>query len=137
MQITCFAHGYNYEQIILKCSTEDKKLSPETVADRFNYCREVCMIALDDCYVNEEKIDRKRTTVKINECKIRRRKFKRRTVVEALWVLGMIVRGKSENFRIKICPNNKCDQETLIKLIKNISSQEQRYIQICGRVILI
>lgn len=56
--------------------------------------------------------------MEIDECKIGLRKYKRGRVVEGSWVLGMIVCGKLENFRIEICPNIKRDQETLIELVK-------------------
>lgn len=43
-----FAMNFNFEQTIRECSIIDnQQISSETVADRFSFCREICMISLD------------------------------------------------------------------------------------------
>ena len=39
-------------------------------------------------------------------------------MVEGSWILGFIVSGDCESFRLEICPDNKRDAATLIPLIK-------------------
>lgn len=115
----CFSWRFSYKQTIQECSLiDDQKLSPESISDRFSYCRELCMIALDESFSNEGKIGGPGVVIEIDECKIGKRKYERGRVVEESWILGMIVRGEPDKYRLEICPDNKRDQSTLLNLIK-------------------
>ena len=56
--------------------------------------------------------------VEIDETKLGRRKYQRGRLVEGVWIIGMIERGDRRKYRIEICPENKCDAQTLIQNIK-------------------
>lgn len=56
--------------------------------------------------------------MEVDECKIGRRKYERGRIVEGSWIFGMIVRGQSTDYRLEICPDNKRDATTLLKIIK-------------------
>ncbi|XP_043478507.1 uncharacterized protein LOC122508906 [Leptopilina heterotoma] len=120
MMVTyCFSVSFDFQQTIRESSiVEGQNISSETIADRFSFCREVCMIALDEHFLEEGQIGGVGEIVEIDECKIGRRKFERGQVVEGSWILGMIHRGHSFNYRLEICPDNKRDKTTLINLIK-------------------
>lgn len=114
-----FAVNLNFEQTIRESSiVEGQEISSETVSDRFSYCREVCMVALDQKFEDEGQIGGVGEIVEIDECKIGRRIYERGRVVEGSWILGMIHRGHAHNYRLEICPDNKRDKNTLIDLIK-------------------
>lgn len=85
MRLTyCFVRGYiSYEQTIMfRSRKKNQKLSSETVADRFNYCRKVYMIAFDYCIVEDGKIGGVGIIIEIDECKIGRRKYESERVVK-------------------------------------------------------
>lgn len=114
-----FAVNFTFNQTLRESSIlEGQQLSRETVADRFSYCREICIVALDQQLEEEGQIGGIGEIVEIDECKIGRRKFERGRVVEGSWILGMIHRGHPSKYRLEICPNNKRDKTTLINLIK-------------------
>ena len=47
-----FARRFTFEQVRHECSiVEGQTVSPETVADRFSFCIEVCTLALDKNYI--------------------------------------------------------------------------------------
>jgi len=115
----CFSVNMTFEQTIRESSICDgQQISRETVADRFSFCREVCMAALDEHFENEDLLGGVGEVVEIDECKIGRRKYERGRIVEGSWILGMIHRGHSANYRLEICPDNKRDKDTLLALIK-------------------
>lgn len=115
----CFSVNFSFEQTLRESSIlEGQSVSRETVADRFSFCREVCLLGLDEEFDQEGKIGGDGIVVEVDECKIGRRKFQRGRVVEGSWILGMIERGHSEKYRLEICPDNKRDSITLIDLIK-------------------
>lgn len=115
----CFAMDYSYEQTKRECSLiPGQSISSETIADRFSYCRELCILSLDESFENEGKIGGQGEIIEIDECKIGRRKFEKGRVVEGSWILGIIHRGHPENYRIEICPHNQRDEKTLLALIK-------------------
>ncbi|XP_018399788.1 PREDICTED: uncharacterized protein LOC108777409 [Cyphomyrmex costatus] len=115
----CFSVGVNFEQTIRESSViEDQTVSTETIADRFSFCREICMISLDNEFEFEGKNGGQGKVVEIDECKIGRRKYQRGRVVEGSWILGFIERGSPENYRLEICPENKRDKDTLLQLIQ-------------------
>ncbi|KMQ86603.1 putative transposase-like protein [Lasius niger] len=106
-----FAVNFTFEQTMRESSIiEGQQISRETVADRFSFCREVCMVGRQIGGVGE--------IVEIDECKIGRRKYERERVVEGSWILGIIHRGYAHKYRLEICPDNKRDENTLIELIK-------------------
>ncbi|XP_051171181.1 uncharacterized protein LOC127288027 [Leptopilina boulardi] len=82
----CFAINFSFEQTLRESSIiEGQQLSRETVADRFSFCREICMVALDQQLEEEGKIGGIGEIVEIDECKIGRRKYQRGRVVEGSW----------------------------------------------------
>ena len=100
-----------FEQTIRESSVlDEQQISPETVADRFSFCREICMVALDEHFEEESLLGGIDEIVEIDECKIGRRKYERGHVVEGTWILGMIHRGHSANYRLEICSDNKRDK---------------------------
>jgi len=50
---------------------------------------------------------------------------------------GLIEGGCPEIYRLKICPDNKRDKDTLLSLIKHMLIQGPKFIQIGGRGILV
>jgi len=109
----------SFEQIIRESSIiTNRETSSETVADRISYCREVCMLALDAEFEEEGLIGGINEIVEIDECKIGRRKYHRGRVVEGCWILGMIHRRHSNNYRLEICLENKRNKDILLSLIK-------------------
>jgi len=111
----CFSVNMTFEQSIRESSiVNQQQISRETVADRFSFCREVCMAALDEQFEEEGLLGGE--IVEIDECKIGRQKYEGR-IVEGSWILGMIHRGNLANYRLEICPNNKRDKDTLLALI--------------------
>lgn len=108
-----------FEQTIRESSiVANQRVSRETVADRFSFCREVCMVALDDHFESEGQLGGVGEIIEIDECKIDRRKYERGRIVEESWILGIIHRDHLENYRLEICPDNKRDKDTLIQLIQ-------------------
>jgi len=84
-----FAWQFFYEQTRHECSLfNDQTVSFETIADRFSFCREVCAIALDKMYEAEGLLGGPEVIVKIDECKIGRRKFEKGRLREGSWILG-------------------------------------------------
>jgi len=65
------------------------------------------MAALDKQFEEESFLGCVGKVVEIDECKIDRRKYERRHIVERSWILGIIHRGNSINYWHKICPDNK------------------------------
>jgi hypothetical protein len=49
----CWSEGLSYEQTMRQCRFDEERLSKETVADWYSYCREVSMIALDTTYARK------------------------------------------------------------------------------------
>lgn len=113
----CFSHRYSYEDAIREASLPGRIISSETVADRYSFCREVCMIALDKMYDQVGCIGGPGKIVEVDETKIGKRKYERGRIVEGHWILGLIERG-SVNYRLEICPENSRDERTLLDLIK-------------------
>jgi len=86
-----FANNFSYDQAIRETSIDDQT-SPNTVADWYSYCREVCMIAFDEKYEAEGKIGGVGRTVEIDESLVGKRKYKRGRMRKGNWILGMIDR---------------------------------------------
>lgn len=114
-----FSINLTFNQTVRERSiVEGQQLSTETVSDRFSFCREVCMAALDQEFEAEGRIGGVGKIVEIDECKIGRRKYERGRVVEGTWILGMVHRGHPHSYRLKICPENKRNAATLLALIR-------------------
>ena len=52
----CFTTENSYKQTVIDVSVGDAKLSPRTISEWFNLCREVCMISIDVKYRSMGKI---------------------------------------------------------------------------------
>ncbi|CAH0388478.1 unnamed protein product [Bemisia tabaci] len=91
-------------------------VSSETIANWYAYCREMCVIALDADYEDEGLIGCDGHLVEVDEMKLGRRKFHRGRIVEGSWIFGMIDRD-TKAFRLEICPDNKRDKYTLMRMI--------------------
>jgi len=114
-----FCQGDTYHRCIHECNIidDEKRLSQSSIADMFSFCREVCVIALDDVF-SYELIGGPGCIVEINESKIGKRKYNRGRMVEGTWIFGMIDVTNVGSFRLEICTDNKRDAATLIPLIK-------------------
>jgi transposase-like protein len=71
---------------------------------------------LDRQYEEEGLIGGEGHVVEIDETKIGKRKYNTGGLKEGTWVLGMI--DRDAGFRLEICPDNKRDHETLLRLIQ-------------------
>jgi len=71
---------------------------------------------LDRQYEEEGLIGREGHVVEIDETKIGKGKYNTGRLKEGTWVLGMI--DRDAGFRLEICPDNKRDHETLLRLIQ-------------------
>jgi hypothetical protein len=110
-----FAVNNTYKQTITEASLGNSKLSKTTARDWFSFCREVCMISIGNKIANR-RIGGPDHIVKIDECKIGRRKYNRGRLVEWNWFLGMIDRNTRE-VRMAVCPGNSRDATTLCNLV--------------------
>ena len=52
-----FCEKWKYQDYIHEASMMGTKLSDRTIADWNNYCREICMVDLDQNYENQGKIE--------------------------------------------------------------------------------
>lgn len=96
----CWSKGFNYEQAIDECHfNEEQRISSETVADWYSYCREVSMIALDSLFKTTGRIGGEGHIVEIDETKIGKRKYQVGRIVEGNWILGMLNLGSVNNPR--------------------------------------
>lgn len=117
--IYAFVTSMPYEIAIRESSITNVTTSSATVADRFSYCREICMLSLELRNQASGRIGGEGHVVEVDECKIGRRKYHRGRWTEGQWILGMI--DMTGAFRIEIIPNNKRDRATLTSLIiKNV-----------------
>ena len=111
----CFKTENSYKQTVIEASMGNTKLSAMTISDWFNYCREVCMISIEDKY-RRRKIGGPGHIVEIDECKIGTRKYRRGRIMEGNWILGIIDRN-TKDVRMTICPENQNDGTTVYNLI--------------------
>lgn len=114
----CFAYKFKYEDAKRECALgeEDTELSDATLTDWYNYCREICCLALDRDYEEEGPIGGDGHLVEIDEMKLGRRKYHRGRIVDGHWILGFIDRD-TKDYRLEICPDNKRDTPTMRALI--------------------
>ncbi|CAH0722178.1 unnamed protein product, partial [Brenthis ino] len=111
-----FANKFNQEQAIKETSI-DKITSSATVVDWYSYCREVCMISLDEQFETEGQIGGLGKIVEIDESLVEKRKYNRGRPREGNWILGMIEKD-GPGYRLEICPDNKRERNTLFPLIQ-------------------
>ena len=112
-----FAANCSYDDAMQFAAREEATVSRESVADWYNFCREV---GVDDFLHRQEEMGQiggPGTVVQIDEAKFGRRKYHRGRMVEGHWLLGMIQDG-SEDFRLEICPDNERTAVALIPLIE-------------------
>ena len=124
----CFVQKLNYEHTIRETSVSSAEesdgsstentisTSTRTVADYFNYCREVCTWSVECKLATDGKIGGVGMTVEIDESKFGKRKYQRGRLIEGQWVLGGICRETREIFLVAL-PENKRDRQTLEPLI--------------------
>jgi len=98
------------------CPQDTGNLSDTTIADWYNYCRELITYKFLDDQDRHGLIGGPGKIVQIDEAKFGRRKYNRGRHVEGHWVIGMIEDG-SVDFRLEICPDNERSAEILIPLI--------------------
>lgn len=127
-----FAHQFTYDQVINECnlSEEDTTITRETIANWYQYCREMTVIALDKTYEDQGLIGGDGHLVEGDEMKLGRRKYHRGRIVEGNWIFGLIDRD-TKDFRLEICPKNKRDENTLMNLIiKHVEKGNYNYIKL-------
>lgn len=108
----------SYKEVQNELRLLDKPvISNETISDIFSFSREVCMLKLDQLFLDRGKIGGPGKIVEIDEMKFGRRKYERGRVVEGKWIFG-VIQVDSKELRLEICPNNKRDTETLLELIQ-------------------
>lgn len=115
--VYAFANKFSTQQAIRETSIGDDITSSATVNDWYSYCREVCMIALDDKFDQQGKIGGVGHVVEIDESLIGKRKYNRGRAKVGQWILGMIDRTTGD-YRLELCPDNKRRAEDLIPLIE-------------------
>ena len=101
--------GLNYEQAIRESTIIEsgQKTSSASVADWFSYCREVTCVYLDGLYDESGPIGGAGHVIRIDEMKLRRKKFNKGRMVEGNWLLGLIDEDTNE-IRLEICPKHCC-----------------------------
>ena len=85
--VYCWTHRYP-EFIVL----HETRLSKPTVVDFYNFCREVCVVVLEQ---HSEAIGGLGRYVEIDESKFGKRKYHRGKRVEGVWVFGGIERDSN------------------------------------------
>ena len=76
----------------------DPLISDRTICDWFSYCRKVCMLSMEEKYVNRGKIGGLNHLVQVDECKIGKQKYHRPRGKESTKVRITQNKGKeSEN----------------------------------------
>ncbi|CAK1597792.1 unnamed protein product [Parnassius mnemosyne] len=119
--IYAYSQGWSYNQTIHEDPYKRQRqqcLSPNTICDWYNYCREVVVIY----YLEKQnqftgKIGGPGKIVQIDESKFGKRKYNKGRHIEGHWVLGMIEDG-SEDLRLEVCPDNIRSAEVLVPLIQ-------------------
>ncbi|XP_064479053.1 uncharacterized protein LOC135392266 [Ornithodoros turicata] len=127
-----YARDYNYDTAVIESSFDGKKTSRETVADWYNYCRELCGNILKTTYSDMGNIGGDGHVVEVDECKIGRRKFNKGRLVEGTWVIGMID-IHTNDLRLEVCRDNKRDAITLLSQIKNNVEEKSVIITDCWK----
>ena len=88
-----------------------------TTVDWYNYCREICVLVLNDEDV--ERIGGVGKIVEIDESKFGKRKYNRGRRVEGQWVFGGVERG-SDNIFLTCVPNRTAEtlEEIIVKFVE-------------------
>ena len=87
-------------------------IASDTVVNRSNFCREVCLICLVD---NSEKLGGNGVIVEIDECKMCKRKYNKGRIIEGQWIFGGIER---ESKKLFLVPVEERSKESLLAVIK-------------------
>ncbi|KAL4703634.1 hypothetical protein ACJJTC_007661 [Scirpophaga incertulas] len=128
-----YSADYTYEAVRRETSHwRESTLSPVTISDWFNYCRESVIVYQLEHKDEQEKIGGPGKIVQIDESKFGKRKYNRGRNIEGHWVLGLIEDG-SDDLRLEVCPNNERSSEILIDLIKKHVRVGTQYIPIFGK----
>ena len=144
----CFIHKLPYKTTIHETSVssaepstsqtsdeQEKRLlttSRETIADYYNYCREVCTWSVENKLATNEPIGGPGKIVEIDESKFGKRKYQRGRIVEGQWVFGGICREDKKIFLVPV-PDNKRDRATLEPIILKHIVQGSTIISDCWR----
>ncbi|XP_061717404.1 uncharacterized protein LOC133525162 [Cydia pomonella] len=113
-----FSEGISYHQTRKQLASQDSPvLSSRTVANWFNYCREVIAVHELQNQRVQGKIGGPNKVVQIDKSKFGKRKYNRGRQIEGHWVIGMIEDG-NDDFRLEVCPDNERSAEILVPLIK-------------------
>lgn len=120
-----FVYKMSYQQAIGLCSWGETALSVRTVIEWFNYCREICVLAMAERYADVDNLDKIGGTdhvVQIDICRLGRRKHESELVASGNWVIG-IIDVTTNKTRFEICPNGQRNADTLFELIdKHVDS---------------
>ncbi|XP_038077488.1 uncharacterized protein LOC119745298 isoform X3 [Patiria miniata] len=109
----CWAVRMTNKVALRECSIDDSTTSDRTVVEWFNYCREVCLHAVQQS--SSKAIGGPELVVEIGESKFGKQKLNRSRNMEGKWVLGGICRKTRDVFFIEI--DNR-EPATVISLIK-------------------
>lgn len=109
--------GSQYTETMKQCQVDTAKLSNDTVADWYSFCREL----VSEHFINDQQtggqIGGPGRIVQIDEAKFGRRKYHRGRRVKGHWILGLIEDG-SDDLRLEICPDNIRSAAVLVPLIQ-------------------
>jgi len=112
-----FSRQWKYEEAINQTSLHNETTSSETIANFYSYCREVCVIAMQERYANKGPTGGPGQVVEIDESLIGHRKYHRGRLIPGTWVFGIYNRNTKE-LRMFKCPDNKRDINTLLPIIQ-------------------
>jgi transposase-like protein len=109
-----FSRGWTYEETMSETTLTAEGTSSETVANWFSYCREVCVVSLENKHETDGPMEGE---IEIDESLIGKQKGGHGRVPIGTWVFGMYNRTTGE-IRMVRCPDNKRDKATLIPIIQ-------------------
>lgn len=119
-----FCKGLTYEETIdERIRPDGSKLSSETIADIFMFCREVIVIRLEHIFADEGKLGGGGKEVQIDEMKFGRWKYHRGSFVDGKWIFGAI-EVESNRLRVAIIPDNKRDSATMMHLLESFVEKD-------------
>ena len=107
----------SYADARTHCSQHSANVSERTIADWYNYCRELVIVKFICRQIGTGLIGGPGRIVQIDEAKFGRRKYNRGRWIEGHWVLGLIEDG-SNDLRLELCPDNNRSATALIQIIR-------------------